>query len=504
MATKKTLTTTSGLDPNIELVGGNGGVEPPATYAGDETTQTFRTMAGKSYCLTLTTGSLTVAGHDAPEYTPDGITLLNASKAGQYIFIAISSYTTVSVDLSTQYVLTPLDFKVASLGASSGGGGDSFDPSASQTITGAWVFQSTLQRKTVAGPALTDVMNSEMVNTALNSTVKLIGNQSIAGTKTFTGGITMGNEAPLVIGSGDNALKLHGEGARYVIEGGNSTHLDVAVTSQFQEAVDCAGGLTMQNNSVLRFGNGSDSIGIISTGDGNATIGGGTYSVLQLNAASRFYASVSFNDTANFLAGATRTTKATPADTDLMNKAMCDAAYAKLNISLTQAQYDGLATKDSRTIYVTTDTAKVFIGSVAVTPYTPSEEDKDTATFLNYVRARGFANNSTNQSFLIEGLPASSNMKVKLTPRRPSYNDGAKIQIPQAIVQYLQIAVDQDDGTVKYEPPTLVGSNYEITPKKGMSIEMTCLCSANTASVCTCVGFNDYDVLGDAYFLSAI
>lgn len=308
MATKKTLTTTSGLDPNIELVGGNGGVEPPATYAGDETSQTFRTMAGKSYCLTLTTGSLTVAGHDAPEYTPDGITLLNASKAGQYIFIAISSYTTVNVDLNTQYVLTPLDFKVASLGASSGGGGDSFDPSASQTITGAWVFQSTLQRKTVAGPALTDVMNSEMVNTALNSTVKLIGNQSIAGTKTFTGG------------------------------------------------------LTMQNNSVLRFGNDSDSIGIISTGDGNATIGGGTYSVLQLNA------SVSFNGTAKFLAGATRTTKATPADTDLMNKAMCDAAYAKLNISLTQAQYDGLATKDSRMIYVTTDTAKVFIGSVAVNP----------------------------------------------------------------------------------------------------------------------------------------
>lgn len=208
MATKKTLTTTSGLDPNIELVGGNGGVEPPATYAGDETSQTFRTMAGKSYCLTLTTGSLTVAGHDAPEYTPDGITLLNASKAGQYIFIAISSYTTVNVDLNTQYVLTPLDFKVASLGASSGGGGDSFDPSASQTITGAWVFQSTLQRKTVASPALTD----------------------------------------------------------------------------------------------------------------------------------------------------------------LMNKAMCDAAYAKLNISLTQTQYEGLATKDSRTIYVTTDTAKVFIGSVAVNP----------------------------------------------------------------------------------------------------------------------------------------
>ena len=446
--------------------GGNGGVEPPATYAGDETSQTFRTMAGKSYCLTLTTGSLTVAGHNAPEYTPDGITLLNASKAGQYIFIAISSYTTVNVDLNTQYVLTPLDFKVASLGASSGGGGDSFDPSASQTITGAWVFQSTLQRKTVASPALTDVMNSEMVNTALNSTVKLIGNQSIAGTKTFTGGITMGNEKPLVIGSGDNALKLHGEGANgaYVIEGGNSTHLDVAVTSQFQEAVDCAGGLTMQNNSPLRFGNDSDSIGIISTGDGNATIGGGTYSVLQLNAASLFNAGVSFNGTANFLAGATRTTKAIPADTDLMNKAMCDAAYAPIS----------------------------------------SLRSTDSSNFLQYVKARGFSNSSSTPSFIVSDLPKPSNMKIKLNPRRDTYNEEAKIQIPQNIVQYLQIVVDQGDGTVKYEDPTLVGTNLEITPKKGMSIEMTCLCSAGTATVCTCVGFNDYDVMGDAYFLSAI
>lgn len=466
MATKKTLTTTSGLDPNIELVGGNGGVEPPATYAGDETSQTFRTMAGKSYCLTLTTGSLTVAGHDAPEYTPDGITLLNASKAGQYIFIAISSYTTVNVDLNTQYVLTPLDFKVASLGASSGGGGDSFDPSASQTITGAWVFQSTLQRKTVASPALTDVMNSEMVNTALNSTVKLIGNQSIAGIKTFTGGITMGNEKPLVIGSGDNALKLHGEGANgaYVIEGGNSTHLDVAVTSQFQEDVTCASSLIISPGHILQFGTDSYSVGVMANDDATATVGGGPESVLRFMVFVEIDAPSTFNGTANFLAGATRTTKATPADTDLMNKAMCDAAYAPIS----------------------------------------SLQPKDSSDFLQYVKARGFSNSSSTPSFIVSDLPKPSNMKIKLNPRRDTYNEEAKIQIPQNIVQYLQIVVDQGDGTVKYEDPTLVGTNLEITPKKGMSIEMTCLCSAGTATVCTCVGFNDYDVMGDAYFLSAI
>lgn len=467
MATKKTLTTTSGLDPNIELVGGgNGGVEPPATYAGDETSQTFRTMAGKSYCLTLTTGSLTVAGHDAPEYTPDGITLLNASKAGQYIFIAISSYTTVNVDLNTQYVLTPLDFKVASLGASSGGGGDSFDPSASQTITGAWVFQSTLQRKTVASPALTDVMNSEMVNTALNSTVKLIGNQSIAGTKTFTGGITMGNEVPLVIGSGDNALKLHGEGANgaYVIEGGNSTHLDVAVTSQFQEDVTCASSLIISPGHILQFGTDSYSVGVMANDDATATVGGGPDSVLRFTVSVEINAPSTFNGTANFLARATRKTKATPADTDLMNKAMCDAAYAPIS----------------------------------------SLKPTDSSDFLQYVKARGFSNSSSTPSFIVSDLPKPSNMKIKLNPRRDTYNEEAKIQIPQNIVQYLQIVVDQGDGTVKYEDPTLVGTNLEITPKKGMSIEMTCLCSAGTATVCTCVGFNDYDVMGDAYFLSAI
>lgn len=445
--------------------GGNGGVEPPATYAGDETSQTFRTMAGKSYCLTLTTGSLTVAGHDAPEYTPDGITLLNASKAGQYIFIAISSYTTVNVDLNTQYVLTPLDFKVASLGASSGGGGDSFDPSASQTITGAWVFQSTLQRKTVARPALTDVMNSEMVNTALNSTVKLIGNQSIAGTKTFTGGITMGNEVPLVIGSGDNALKLHGEGANgaYVIEGGNSTHLDVAVTSQFQEDVTCASSLIISPGHILQFGTDSYSVGVMANDDATAIVGGGPNSVLRFTVSVEINAPSTFNGTANFLAGATRRTKATPADTDLMNKAMCDAAYAPISSLLT-----------------------------------------DSSDFLQYVKARGFSNSSSTPSFIVSDLPKPSNMKIKLNPRRDTYNEEAKIQIPQNIVQDLQIVVDQGDGTVKYEGPTLVGTNLEITPKKGMSIEMTCLCSAGTATVCTCVGFNDYDVMGDAYFLSAI
>lgn len=162
MATKKTLTTTSGLDPNIELVGGNGGVDAPFPLAADDTSRTIRTIAGNAYCLTLETGNVQISGSDGPENTPDATIIFNADKQGQYVFIAISSWTHINIDLNTKYVINPLNFKVASLGASSGGGGDSFDPSASRTITGAWVFQSTLQRKTVARPAPTDLLNKEM------------------------------------------------------------------------------------------------------------------------------------------------------------------------------------------------------------------------------------------------------------------------------------------------------------------------------------------------------
>lgn len=337
--------------------------------AGDETSKTFRTIAGKAYCLTLTTGGVTVYGSDNPELTPEAVLLLTTKTAGQYIFIAISSYTTVNVDSSTQYVLTPLSFNGAFLGASSGGGGDSFDPSASQTITGAWVFQSTLQRKTVASPALTDVMNSEMVNTALNSTVKLIGNQSIAGTKTFTGGITMGNEVPLVIGSGDNALKLHGEGANgiYVIEGGNSTHIDFSLSTSFQGPVTYFDNVTVTSGAVLAIGSDQNALAFRADTTGRTIAGGGPSTVWEINVNMKIGAPVTFRGNAEFTAGATRTTKANPVNTDLLNKEMGDAMYAKLSL-LTSAEYTALATKDARTVYVTTDTAKVFIGSVAVNP----------------------------------------------------------------------------------------------------------------------------------------
>lgn len=229
--------------------------------AGDETSKTFRTIAGKAYCLTLTTGGVTVYGSDIPELTPDAVSLLATKTAGQYIFIAISSYTTVNVDLSTQYVLTPLSFNGAFLGASSGGGG-SFDPTSNQTIIGMWSFSNIVVPTPDRGDqAANKGYVDSKIAAGTSNLVTLTTTQTISGTKIFTGSTFRGN--------------------------------------------------------------------------------------------------------AEFTAGATRTTKANPVNTDLLNKEMGDAMYAKLSL-LTSAEYTALATKDARTVYVTTDTSKVFIGSVAV------------------------------------------------------------------------------------------------------------------------------------------
>lgn len=67
-----------------------------------------------------------------------------------------------------------------------------FDPSLDQNITGAWNF-------------------------------------------TNTAGLVLGNEVPLVLGQGDDAVKIRGNGnGAAVIEGTNASHMDVAIPVKFQ------------------------------------------------------------------------------------------------------------------------------------------------------------------------------------------------------------------------------------------------------------------------------
>lgn len=105
-----------------------------------------------------------------------------------------------------------------------------------QTISGNKTFTGGVM-KTGSPSAPSDLTNKLYVDGQVAPTVKNVGNQSIAGVKTFTGGITLADETQLTFGVGADAVKFHGTGAGMsVIEGGTGAHLDVAVSTTFQDA----------------------------------------------------------------------------------------------------------------------------------------------------------------------------------------------------------------------------------------------------------------------------
>lgn len=119
--------------------------------------------------------------------------LAGGKTTDQLVFVA----TETSAILSLGSTIEEADYFVSirnfSLGSGEGGGsGTGFDPASDQTISGAWSF-------------------------------------------TNTAGLVLGNEVPLVLGQGDDAVKIHGDGSgAAVIEGTNASHMDVAIPVKFQ------------------------------------------------------------------------------------------------------------------------------------------------------------------------------------------------------------------------------------------------------------------------------
>lgn len=69
----------------------------------------------------------------------------------------------------------------------------------------------------------------------VDGAVKANVNISRAWSFTNTAGLVLGNEVPLVLGQGDDAVKIHGDGSgAAVIEGTDASHMDVAIPVKFQ------------------------------------------------------------------------------------------------------------------------------------------------------------------------------------------------------------------------------------------------------------------------------
>lgn len=116
--------------------------------------------------------------------------LAGGKTTAQLVFVATETSAILSIGSTIEEAGFFVSIRNFSLGSGEGAG---FDPSLDQNITGAWNF-------------------------------------------TNTAGVVLGNEVPLVLGQGTDAVKLHGDGnGAAVIEGTNASSLDVAIPTKFQD-----------------------------------------------------------------------------------------------------------------------------------------------------------------------------------------------------------------------------------------------------------------------------
>lgn len=119
--------------------------------------------------------------------------LAGGKTTDQLVFVATETSAILSLGSTIEEAGYFVSIRNFSLGSGEGGGsGTGFDPASDQTISGAWSF-------------------------------------------TNTAGLVLGNEVPLVLGQGDGAVKIHGDGSgAAVIEGTDASHMDVAIPVKFQ------------------------------------------------------------------------------------------------------------------------------------------------------------------------------------------------------------------------------------------------------------------------------
>lgn len=163
---------------------------------------------GRSYVLSVQSpsgaGEIELLAADSDQqYEPDMFSMLyeKIETARQIPFVAISPFVFVNVGSSdVRYLVTPANFSIAVPGASSGGG-SSFDPTADQSITGAWTFSNiSVPTPTGNGNAVNKgYVNSNFVTTSTS--------QTITGVKTFADGGKL--EVPIPTSNGMAANKQY-------------------------------------------------------------------------------------------------------------------------------------------------------------------------------------------------------------------------------------------------------------------------------------------------------
>lgn len=212
MATKKKVKAVepevvSSVEPEVAAVPMTMAAATPRTD-GQSTYGFAKVEQGKTYVLSVypPTGSGEVellAADSGTQDEPDMFSLLytKVENSMQIPFVAVSSWVFVrTFNASVNWLVTPANFSLAVPGVSSGGG-ESFDPTADQSITGAWTFSNiSVPTPTGNGNAVNKgYVDSKFVTTSTS--------QTITGGKTFADGGTL--EVPIPTSQGMAANKQY-------------------------------------------------------------------------------------------------------------------------------------------------------------------------------------------------------------------------------------------------------------------------------------------------------
>lgn len=197
----------SSVEPEVAAVPMTMAAATPRTD-GQSTYGFAKVEQGKTYVLSVypPTGSGEVellAADSGTQDEPDMFSLLytKVENSMQIPFVAVSSWVFVrTFNASVNWLVTPANFSLAVPGVSSGGG-ESFDPTADQSITGAWTFSNiSVPTPTGNGNAVNKgYVDSKFVTTSTS--------QTITGGKTFADGGTL--EVPIPTSQGMAANKQY-------------------------------------------------------------------------------------------------------------------------------------------------------------------------------------------------------------------------------------------------------------------------------------------------------
>lgn len=181
----------SSVEPEVAAVPMTMAAATPRSN-GQSTNGFAKVEQGKSYVLSVNapsgSGEVELLAADSDTQSePEMFSLLytKVENSMQIPFVAVSSWVYVQAgNSSINWLVTPANFSLAVSGVSSGGG-ESFDPTADQSITGAWTFSN------ISVPTPTGKGNAVNKGYVDSNFVTTSTSQTITGGKAFANGGTL-------------------------------------------------------------------------------------------------------------------------------------------------------------------------------------------------------------------------------------------------------------------------------------------------------------------------